>query len=50
MALKGRSRKCSQPSSWNETWSWKQYYQLNFQSQNNLCLLDMLHPLTVADD
>jgi len=23
MALKGRSRKCSQPSSCNETWSWK---------------------------
>jgi len=30
MALKGRSRKCSQTSSCNETWSWKQYYQLNF--------------------
>jgi len=28
MALTGRSRKCSQPSSCNETWSWKQYYQL----------------------
>jgi len=28
MALKGRSRKYSQPSSCNETWSWKQYYQL----------------------
>jgi len=28
MALKGRSRKCSQPSSCNETWSWKQYFQL----------------------
>jgi len=28
MALKLRSRKCSQPSSGNETWSWKQYYQL----------------------
>jgi len=28
MALKGRSRKCSQPSSCNERWSWKQYYQL----------------------
>ena len=27
MALKGRSRKCSQPSSCNETWIWKQYYQ-----------------------
>jgi len=30
MALKGRSRKCCQPSSCNETGSWKQYYQLNF--------------------
>jgi len=50
MALKGRSRKCSQPSSCNETWrSWKQYYQLNFQSQNNLSLLDLLHPLRVVD-
>jgi len=29
MTLKGRSRKCSQPSPCNETWSWKQYYQLN---------------------
>jgi len=28
MALKLRSRKCSQPRSCNETWSWKQYYQL----------------------
>jgi len=28
MALKRRSRKCRQPSSCNETWSWKQYYQL----------------------
>jgi len=28
MALKGRSTKCSQPSSCNETWSSKQYYQL----------------------
>jgi len=27
MAL-NRSRKCSQPSSCNEIWSWKQYYQL----------------------
>jgi len=26
MELKGRSRKWSQPSSCNETWSWKQYY------------------------
>jgi len=25
MALKVRSRKCSQPSSCNETWNWKQY-------------------------
>jgi len=30
MALKLRSRKCTQPSSCNETWSWKQYYQFNF--------------------
>jgi len=29
MALKGRSRKYSQPNSCNETWSWKQYYQVN---------------------
>jgi len=29
MALKDRSRKCSQTSSCNETWNWKQYYQLN---------------------
>jgi len=28
MALKVRSRKWSQPGSCNETWSWKQYYQL----------------------
>jgi len=28
MALKLRSRKCTQPRSCNETWSWKQYYQL----------------------
>jgi len=28
MALKGRSRKCSQPSACNEAWSWKQYCQL----------------------
>jgi len=28
MALKLRSRKRSQPSSCNETWSWKQYFQL----------------------
>jgi len=28
MALKGRSRICSEPSSCNETWSWKQYHQL----------------------
>jgi len=28
MALKLRSRKYSQPRSYNETWSWKQYYQL----------------------
>jgi len=28
MALKLRSRKCSQPRSCNETWSWKQYFQL----------------------
>jgi len=27
MALKVRSRICSQPSSSNETWSWKQYHQ-----------------------
>jgi len=30
MTPKGRSRKCSQPSSCNETWRWKQYYQFNF--------------------
>jgi len=30
MALKLRSRKCSHPRSCNETWSWKQHYQLNF--------------------
>jgi len=47
MALKLRSRKCSQPSSCNETWSWNQYYQLNLQSQNNFSLLDLLHPRTV---
>jgi len=29
MALKLRSRKCSQPSSCSETWSWKQYYQFD---------------------
>jgi len=28
MALKLRFRKCSQPRSCNETWSWKQYYHL----------------------
>jgi len=28
MALKGRSRKCIQPSLCNETWSWNQNYQL----------------------
>jgi len=28
MVLKLRSRKCSQSRSCNETWSWKQYYQL----------------------
>jgi len=28
MALKLRSRKCSQPRSCNEAWNWKQYYQL----------------------
>jgi len=49
MALKVRSRKCSQPSWWNETWSWKQYYQLNLSPQNNLSLPDLLHPLTVTD-
>jgi len=30
MALKVRSRKCSQPTSCNKTWSWKQYLQFNF--------------------
>jgi len=30
MALKLRSRKCSQPRSCNEAWSWKKYYQSNF--------------------
>jgi len=30
MALKLRSRQCSQPRSCNETWSWKRYHQLNF--------------------
>jgi len=39
MALKLRSKKCSQPSSCCETWSWKQYYQFDWQSQNNLRLL-----------
>jgi len=48
MALKVRSRKCSQPSSCNETSSWKQCYQSNVSSQNNLSVLDLIHPLTVT--
>jgi len=43
LKIKSHSRKCRQPNSCNKTWSWKQYYQWNL-SQNNLSLLDLLHP------
>jgi len=50
MALKLRSRKCSQQSSYNENESESNNTNLTYNHKTTLRLLGFLHPLTVTDE